>query len=92
MGELATDIFKSSSSMCEGQGEFLGCGLQYVKDVDEDLARDAIRAVGQIAVKVRPQGLSFFLGMGYSTAPLPSFYAVLPACPPASMQREGPKT
>lgn len=26
--------------------------LQYVKDVDVDLARDAIRAVGQIALKV----------------------------------------
>lgn len=31
--------------------------LQYVKDSDEDLARAAIRSVGQIALKVRPAPL-----------------------------------
>ena len=35
--------------------------VQYVKDVDEDLARDAIRAVGQIALKVGGIRVSFNL-------------------------------
>jgi hypothetical protein len=55
---------------------------QYVKDVDEDLARAAIRAVGQIALKVscshilqcrlgvQPRGVCLSMHQLASTAPL----------------------